>query len=203
MNHSIELHERIGVSDHVRAETEIDAVIYRQEFERHRAEYLKTKTGGELILAFIFLQIYVECFLHQNMRRVVESEFKPPREGVRATWLDGERRHVPDKIENFATLFFSGESSRVRQLVDCIKDRFAKITYIRNLFAHGHKVAAWSDSTGGSGSTPARELLIEARLNQVATEINELGSAWNELLDDIQPQCNALRGVGDFKFSHL
>lgn len=29
----INLHETIGVSDHVKAETEIDAVIYRQEFE--------------------------------------------------------------------------------------------------------------------------------------------------------------------------
>ena len=92
MDISINLHDSIGVSDHIKAETEIDAIIYRQEFERHWEEYLKSKSESELILAFIFLQIYIEYFLHQNMRKIIELEFKPPRDAAHITWLSGEKR---------------------------------------------------------------------------------------------------------------
>ena len=203
MDLRINLHETIGISDHVKAETEIDAIIYRQEFERHRAEYLKSKTESELILTFIFLQIYSECFLHQNMRKVVELEFKPPRDAVHTAWLAGEKRYIPEKISNFITLFFAPVPNPIQQLTNIIKDRFGKISYIRNQFAHGHKVAAWSDSDGSSGSTPAKSLLTEAQLIQSIAEVNELGLAWNDLLDAVLPQCKALKREEDFKFPSI
>jgi len=38
------------------------------------------------------LQIYIEYFLHQNMRKIIELEFKPPRDAAHITWLSGEKR---------------------------------------------------------------------------------------------------------------
>lgn len=203
MDYSINLHETVNVSEYIKMESEIDAVIYRQEFERHRAEYLKTKTEAELIFTFIFLQIYAECFLHQNMRRVVMMEFKPPRDSVYTTWLAGEKRYVPEKIDNFATLFFTPVPAIVQQEIDTIKDRLKKISDIRNLFAHGHKASSWSDSTGNSGSTSAKSILTETQLIQSVTEINELGKSWNDLLDAVMPQCKALKRVDDLKFRSI
>jgi hypothetical protein len=200
MDYSINLHETVKVSDFVKAETEIDAIIYRQEFEKYRQAYLKDKSDHDLIFCFIFLQVYIECFLHQNMRRVTEMEFKPPRDHILTAWLNGERRKVPQKIDDFTANFFSPIPADVQHLTDLIKDRFGNISSIRNLFAHGHKVASWSDSDGNSGISPARSLLTESQLNQSIDEVNELGSAWSDLLDKILLQCKALRRVDDFKF---
>lgn len=203
MDYSINLTENIRVSDFSRVETEFDAIIYRNEFEQHHQEYIKTGSESELILAFIFLQIYVECFLHQNMRRIVELEFKPPREVISIQWLENEHQKIQLKIEKFITLFFSSARSDIKKLTDCINDGFNKISYIRNQFAHGHKIASWSDSHGNSGSTPAHSILKKDQLNQTIIEINESGSAWNKLLDNVLPNLKVLRGVINFKFSNL
>jgi len=200
---SLNLQENINISEYVYTEIELGAVIYRREFEKYHQEYLKSKSGSELIFSFIFLQIYVECFLHQNMRKIVELEFKPPRDGIYTKWLQGEHRYVPVKIEEFATLFFLSVPTNIKRLIDCIKDRFENISDIRNQFVHGHKIATWSDSRGNSGITPARSALIEKHLSQSIIDVNELGVAWNNLLDDSLLQCKALRHVESFKFSNL
>lgn len=199
----INMRESINISDYLKIETEVDTIIYRQEFERHRSEYLKTKTKPELIFTFILLQIYIECFLHQNMRRIVGFEFKPPRDGIYTAWLEDEEKYIPAKIDNFATLFFSSAPNHIQQLIDTIKDRFGKISHIRNQFVHGHKVAAWSDSEGNAGSTLAKSLLSDVQLTQSITEVNELGLAWNDLLDAVLPQCRALKRIDDYKFSNI
>jgi len=203
MGYIIKINDSIGVSEHIKAETEIDAIIYRQEFENHRTEYLRAKKESELVIAFIFLQIYIECFLHQNMRKIVELEFKPPRDNTCSTWLGGEKRYVQAKIDNFATLFFAPVPDDIQQLLIIVKDRFDKISDIRNLFAHGHKIAAWSDSDGNSGSTQAKSLLTETQLNQSVAEVNEMGLAWSTLLDRILTRCKGLRGVDEFKFPSI
>lgn len=203
MDYSINANDTIKISEYMRGESEIDAVIYRQEFEHHRAEYLKTKTDAELIFTYIFLQIYAECFLHQNMRRIVELEFKPPRDSIHTKWLNNEKRYVPEKIDNFATLFFTPVPAAIQQPIDIVKNRLKNISDIRNLFAHGHKASAWSDSEGNSGSTPAKLILTDSQLTKSLNEINELGISWNDLLDAVVPQCRALRKVDEFKFHSI
>jgi len=203
MDHSIEVHDSINVSDHVKVETEIDAVIYRQEFESHLSIYMETQSESELIFTFIYLQIYIECFLHQNMRRIVNMVFKPPRENISSEWMKKESRKVRDKIDAFGTIFHDPMSGQIQGLVDTIKNNFSRVSYIRNQFAHGHKVSAWSDSDGKSGKTSARELLTNERLAKAISEVNELGFAWNTLLDNILPQCKSLRTVEDFKYTEI
>ncbi|MEA2113255.1 MAG: hypothetical protein U9P63_01175 [Patescibacteria group bacterium] len=197
------LHENISVSDYVKAETEMDAVIYRQQFEKYRRNYLKTKSKSELIFCFIFLQIYIECFLHQNMRRIIELEFKPPRDNVCTSWLKKEHQFIPKKIDDFTATFFSSVQPNIQKFVDCIKYSFTNVGNIRNLLAHGHKVSSWSDSNGNSGTSPTPSFLTESQLNQSVSEVNKLGVAWNDLLDNILPQCKALRRVDDFKFLNI
>lgn len=203
MEHSFLIHESIGVSDFFEVKTEIDAIIYRQEFEKYRKVYQDTKSEHDLIFCFIFLQIYVECFLHQNMRKIIELEFKPPRENVLTVWEKAEQRKISEKLDNFITHFFLSIHPEVQVLGALIKDNFKRISYIRNQFAHGHKLSSWSDSDGKKGNTKARSLLTESQLTQSVNEVNELGSAWNDLLNKILPQCKALRGVDDFKFSKM
>lgn len=203
MHHSINLNESIKASDSFKIETEIDAIIYRQEFELHRKNYLKSKNESELIFTFIFLQIYVECFLHQNMRRIIQLEFKPPRDAIYMEWLACEARFIPAKIDNFVILFWNPIPEDPQKLLESIKDNFKKTSYIRNQFVHGHKVSAWSDSEGSSGFSPAKLLLTDEQLAMSVTKVNELGVAWNHLLDKTLLQCKALREVESFKFISL
>ena len=51
--------------------------------------------------------------------------------------------------------------------------------------------------------TTARTLLTDAQLTRTEKEVNELGIMWNELLDQIQPKCNALRRIDNFKFQNI
>ena len=199
---SINVHDEVSVSGSLRLELEINAIIYRSEFEKYRQAYLVSKTENDLIFCFIFLQIYVECFLHQNMRQIIGLEFKPPRDYVCVRWNESqaERRHIPQKIKNFPTLFFAPIPIEILNLIDLIVSFFEKITYPRNKFAHGHKVASWFDSENGRGDTTARLLLTEERLKQALSEANELGVAWNDLLGKILPQCKAQRQLDDFNF---
>jgi hypothetical protein len=212
MDNSIHLHEDIGVEEYIKAEIGIDAIIYRQEFERHRSEYQRlkaeddnSKTEAELIFAFIFLQIYIECFLHQNMRRIIKAEFEHSNKVLYEAWLAGEKRYVPAKLDVFVNIFFNPNPPHIIiSLVNIIKDNFGKISHIRNLFAHGHKISSWSDSEGNHGATSAKLLLSESQLNQSLKDMNELGVAWNDLLEGVRPQCKAInkesKFINDLKF---
>lgn len=196
-------HEDIKISEHIRIETALDASIYLEEFVRHRIKYFQSKADSELVFTFIFLQIYIECFLHQNMRRIIDFEFKPPRNNIQLQWANAETLNIREKVDNFITLFFAPVPQQVQSVGGIIKNHFKQINDMRNLFAHGHKVATWSDSDGNSGSSTAKLLLTEAQLAQSVFKVNELGVAWNALLDAVLLQCKALRGVEDFKFPTL
>lgn len=202
MDYALNLSEHIGISDFSRVELELDSIIHRNEFEKFRSEYLRSNAEKDLIFTFIVLQIYVECFLHQNMRRIVDLEFLPPRQSVRDEWMSGENRDARKKIDHLVKLL-DMDPSATAPLVNGIKNKFTNITDIRNLLAHGHKISSWSDSSGVSGITEARSLLTRDQLTQTEKEINELGSQWNELLDQIQSECKALRRICDFKFQNI
>ena len=195
--------EKLKISDAVRIEVGIGEGIYRIEFEKYRDLYLKDKSEHDLIFCFIFLQIYIECFLHQNMRRIIEFEFKRPRENVVTEWTIGEDRNVGEKIESFCSLFFTMVSADMQENIGIVKDRFHRISYPRNKFAHGHKVASWSDFDGTHGISEARSLLTIKQLDKTIKEANELGSLWNELLDRIFPTCKSLGKMEDFKFKKI
>jgi len=205
---SINIHDSVKITDikpHIRVEANIGALIYKEQFEKHKAKYLASKREAELIFTFLFLQIYVECFLHQNMREILQFEFKPPQDNVYTDWItyDNEKRSVQIKLGSFASIFFNPISPNIQPLIDFIIDRFVKITDIRNLFAHGHKIAHWSDSQTGSGVTKARSFLTEIQLDQSIAEINELGDAWNLLADEIFKKCQKLKKIDDFKFKYV
>ncbi len=203
MDLKINVSENAGISEYVKAETEIDAIIYRREFERHEQEYQKAQSDPELVLAFIYLQIYVECFLHQNMRHIVEMEFKPPRDTVAKDWENHEKDDVRQKLDSFIGKLFPTVPANVAQLTQTIKDNFGKVCVMRNYLAHGHKVAAWSDSDGNSGMSRAKSLLTSAQLVQSKADADALGLAWNDLLDLVLAQCQALQRVDSFKFKNL
>jgi hypothetical protein len=194
MDHALHLSEHVGVSEYHCATREVDAVIYRNEFLKFRQ--------SELIFSFIVLQIYIECFLHQNMRRIVELEFKPPRKVIFDEWITKERRYVPQKLEHFINLFDLPPSESL-YLVEGIKDRFKNISDIRNLLAHGHEISEWSDSEERASKTEALAILTKSQFAQTEKEINELGLMWNELLDHVQPRCKALNRMDDFKFKKI
>jgi len=202
MDYALNLSEHIGISDFNHVELELDSIIHRNQFEKFRSEYLRSNEEKDLIFTFIVLQIYTECFLHQNMRKIVEMEFLPPRQTIREEWTLGEGRDAREKIDCFVKLFRIAPSASLRP-VSVIKGRFTSLTDMRNLLAHGHKISTWSDSSGNSGTTKARSLLTRDQLTQTEKEINELGLMWNKLLDRIQPECKALRRIDDFKFKNI
>ena len=149
-----------------------------------------------MIFTFIALQIYAECFLHQNMRKIIELEFKHAGGTINNDWIKGEKRFIPEKLVAFHEIFLKTSLSEVQT----IKENFGKISYARNLFAHGHKVATWSDSDGNHGISAAQSLLTDQQLEKSIFEINEMGNAWNKLLDDITPQLHHMRQTATIGF---
>ena len=199
---NLNVSEGVTITEHIEIELETDAVIYRNEFERHHAEYLNTKTKDELILSFVFLQIYVECFLHQNMRRVIEREFKHTGKIILDDWFcsEAQLKYVPQKLDKFVKVFFPKPKETDRLLINAIKSKFHDINEIRNFLIHGYKIASWSDSGGNSGQSNINFFLSEVQLSKSINEMNELGNAWNNLLDNIFPECKCSTSFDDFKF---
>lgn len=200
---SVKLDETVTISESHREELELDAIIYRNEFEKYRQAYLVKNNESDLIFSFIFLQIYIECFLHQNMRRIIGLEFKHAQNHLDRRWLKQEKRFIPDKINNFHSLFLAPLSPKVLEDTEEIEVLFKAITSPRNEFAHGHKVASWFDSNGGKGNTKAKELLTRKKLHELVKHANSLGELWNNLLDAIFPRCVALQQIQDFKFENF
>jgi hypothetical protein len=195
--------DTIGVTDHCVAETELDAVIYRYKFEDHYKLYKEKKTEEELIFCFIFMQIYVECFLHQNMRKIVELEFKHSKGYIYEKWSSREKKYVWEKIDRFSSLFSAPLTEAMCNNIEAIIEKYNNISRIRNGFIHGSKVATWSDSDGKMGSTPASSLLTEKQLLKSIDDANNLGLSWDSLLDEIFPQCKSLRTINNFKFLQI
>lgn len=198
----INVSDQINISEYINAKFEIDAVIYRDEFFYNYKEYLKTGLKSKLIFSFIFLQIYIECFLHQNMRRIIELEFKNNKKDIYLEWIKKEKNPIEFKMEDFVKIFFSLQDD-IENLKKIIKDEFKKIKDIRNMFVHGHEVATWSDSSGDSGETDPHSFLNVAQLNKSIDEVNMLGNTWNSLLKNILHQCVALKKIEDFKFKKI
>lgn len=193
----------VNIEETIEMKIFIDPVIFRREFRRYQKRYLAFYDQNQLIHAYLFLQIYIESFLHNYMRHVVELEFKPPRHSVVINWRNNERDKLPIKLEKFATLFFTPVPKNLIDQVDIIKSRFKNVSDIRNMFAHGHEVSIAMTTTGKGVISTAGKKLAPWELKQTLIEVNELGLAWNELLSIIQPHFKSLRMIKDFKFKML
>ncbi len=202
-DYAINLQETLSIQDHWRAETMVDAIIYRNQFDKYHQAYLQTGSQEDLIFSFIFLQIYIECFLHDWMRQIVRMEFKPPRDNVMTEWMRGEGRMVWKKIDNFIELFFGAQPTAVHEIGEQIKAHLKNITDIRNLLIHGHSIAEWSDSDGNTGISEAKSFLTAEKLDSTVSEANELGKLWNQVLDEIMPRLQALKRVSDFYYKEI
>ncbi len=204
-DYAINLEETLSIKDHWRAETMVDAIIYRNQFDKYHQAFLQTGLQEDLIFSFIFLQIYIECFLHGWMRQIVVMEFKPPRGNICEDWVkdEQEERSIYAKINAFVKLFFSPVPDDVSDFSKKIKEIFGHISHIRNLLIHGHKISTWSDSDGDAGISEAKSFLTLEKLNSTVTQANELGMLWNQLLDKILPQLKALQRVSDFKYKEI
>ncbi len=195
----MKIQETISVKEEIAFEVFIDPVIFRREFIRYKKRYLSLYDQNELVHAYIFLQIYLECFLHSNMRHIIELEFKPPRDAVANNWQKKEKDKLIKKLDTFNSCFKT-TPKQVQDITNIIKLKFQAISNIRNMFAHGHKISMGMTSNGHGIISPAATKLALWELKKALTDANELGKAWNSLLSFIQPKLKALRRVRDFKF---
>ncbi len=195
--------EEIKILDTCQTELELDAIIFRIEFIKRFQNYQENQSEENVIFCFIFLQIYLECFLHQNMRTIVALEFLGDREAITKTWNKRERRYVPEKLDNFLCLFSLSSSQSATNNTEIIKDGLQTITKIRNTLLHGHKIATWTNSRGEQGISDARLMLTPDNVDLVRDVVNNTGKAWNNLLDEVFGSCKALRKINDFKFQSV
>ncbi len=193
------VHESLTITDNLRAELEIDAIIYRNEFDKYYSQYIKSEENKDLIFTYIFLQIYLECFLHQNMRRIIGLEFKTANSDTYKEWMSGEGRLIRDKIKPFIANFYNPVPSPINLKANELLKSFAIINRIRNKFLHGHKVSEWMDTELGAGKTEAKQMLEFKYFIEVLYNMNTLINAWNHLLSEIQEKCVILRSTNDFK----
>lgn len=195
--------ENIRIKDSVSFLLETDAVIYRQELEKYWRDYVVSKTENTLIFMFIFLQIYIECFLHQNMRRIIRMEFQHIDPRLYKEWQDKEDGFVKDKVYFFASSFES-KNNNLRELESNLVKNFKFITSIRNKLIHGHSISeSMTDNIRAKSKT--KELLNYEYFQKSIEAANNIGKSWNEILDVIKNQFKALRkeGIGNFKFEFI
>ena len=210
MDHKITLEETINIREEIAWELETDAVIFRNEFNYYLEKFKKDKSEHILIFVFIMLQIYVEYFLHQNMRRVVKLEFEntKSKELKYKKWIElkNEKLSIGKKISHFIQCFSLESDDEVIDIIKEIEIIFKEITDIRNLLVHGHKIylAGNADSSYIEVSE-AKGYLDEDVLIEIIKNINNLGKNWNKLLDLASSNCKALntKRIGDFKFDSL
>lgn len=213
MNHKITLEETINIHEEIAWELEMDAVIFRDEFNYYLEKFKKDKSGKMisdkiLVFVFIMLQIYVEYFLHQNMRRVIKLEFENTKsnELKYKEWIElkNEKLSISKKIPRFIQCFSLESDDKVIAIKKEIEIIFKEITDIRNLLVHGHKIylAGNADSSHIEVSE-TRGYLDETVLIEIIEDVNNLGKNWNKLLDIVFDKCKALKKIDDFKFNNL
>lgn len=193
----VSLKESVNIQDSNSVVIEKDAIIYLNEFLKYKEAYEKEGMDETLIFAFIFLQIYIECFLHQSMRRVMHMEFGFKEPVLFQQWDSSEEKmYIGKKIE-FFTSFFMPEEQSIESKKIIVKS-FNDIGQVRNKLVHGYKLSR-GIANGKTHKSEALSLLNIESLQKSLQSANELGSAWNDLLDEIFKACRALRSVDDFK----
>lgn len=206
MEHKIILKEKIKIKDSMAWELEVDAIIFRDEFNYYLEKFKKDGSEKTLVFVFIMLQIYVEYFLHQNMRRVISLEFKHNDKSKYEEWTkeESERFKVNKKLSHFIQYFSLENNNEIIVVKEEIEIIFKEITDIRNLLVHGHKISlAGNTDSSDIEVSETRGYLDKDILIEVIANINQLGKNWNNLLDLILSECKALRKIDDFKFSNL
>lgn len=206
------LKENMNVSESVAWELTTDAVIFRAQFEKYRNQYVaqSIEEDHSIIFAFIFLQVYVEYFLHQNMRRVVTLEFRNTDQKKYQKWMDNERNFIEDKISRsgklsmFVQFFFHNSLQKISTLKKSIENNFKEITDIRDLLVHGHDISISGNIDSSKIEVShTRALLTPEELEETTGKANKLGECWNKLLEEIFDQSQSLGQVDDFKFEQL
>jgi hypothetical protein len=178
-------------------------VIFLNEFKKYYQNFKEKKEENDIIFSYLFLQIYIECFLHYKMRRVVEMEFKPPRDSIKNNWFHekNEKSNIKDKIENFSKLFFSNNEA-INEVAK-IKDNFKKITNIRNKIAHGYSIGSYSDFNGKNSVSDVKSFLNIKELESQLSNANELGDNWNLLLEKVFNVCASIKDKNLCKFKEI
>ena len=216
MDHKTTLKETINIREEITWELETDAVIFRNEFNYYLEKFKKDKSEHILIFVFIMLQIYVEYFLHQNMRRVIRFEFEHNNKSKYEEWIKNEFQYIPDKkikggikkgkISIFIEYFLLNSNHEATMTKEQIESVFNEITKIRNLFVHGHKISLSGNADSSHVEiSKAKGYLTENMLKLIIKNVNLLGKNWDRLLDLALSNCKSLniKVIGDFKFDNL
>lgn len=166
--------------------TTTDAVIFLNEFKKYYMNISAEPGNYNHFFAIIFLQIYVEYFLHQYMRLV--SNMTP----LNKNFAQFEHLHLRDKKDEPWT----GKISKFIQCFALIDDSIAikaktdmdsalkKLNRVRNSIVHGHDFS----KTFATNRDHAELSIALKRLNNTSIEIligetNKIGIGWNTILE--------------------
>ncbi|MEA2088744.1 MAG: hypothetical protein U9O55_02815 [Patescibacteria group bacterium] len=204
MDHKIILKENINICEETAWELETDAIIFRNEFNYYLKKFERDKSEHTLILIFIMLQIYIEYFLHQNMRHVIRLEFKRNNRSKYEEWIKNEKLNIKRKLFYFVKYFLLEKKNEAILAKKEIEKIFKEITDIRNLLVHGHKISlAGSADSNHIEISKTKGYLTENILKLIIGKVNLLGKNWNKLLNLVLSNCKALKRIDDFKFDNL
>lgn len=193
----------IKISENVKCELTKGPNMFLDQFYHYKELCDNDNNIKYIIFCFVFLQIYIECFLHYNIRNVVKMEFKSPRDSIKNSWVSdaNEGMYIRDKITAFAKLFFNnGEAdSEIKNIID----NFQLISDIRNSIAHGHEISEWADSSGQGQKSETMSYLNILELEKQINNVNNLGNNWNLLLNKIYSVCVNIKDKNLFKFKKI
>lgn len=214
---NIFIREKVGVKEGVGWKLEIGTSVFRKEFEYYLAKYNSTKEEKDLIFVFIMLQIYVENFLHNKIRKLVNFEFSYDHNKKERWKKDCELKYISDltdkktgkilrlgKLSSLINFWCLQENKKVGKHKNAIEEKFKKITKIRNALIHGHEIYTSGSSEDDLRVTSeTKEYLTDKNLKEIIIEVNDLSKNWNKLLDIFLKNARAIKSINMLYFEEI
>lgn len=181
--------DSIKISDNVSVTSWLSPRIFFEEYLKHKERYLKKEESKDLLLAYIFLQLYLENHFHYYLRFLIGGGMGKKID----KWNDEDS--VFKRLKYFKQFLFENDFILDQAHFKIIENNFKYISDIRNLFLHGHPVTK-TIKDNKEQISDAKRFLSRQEFNNTRKIANHLFNTWNGIILNIQKQDKLLNKSG-------
>ncbi len=163
-----------------------DCIIFLTEFKKYYKNIGQEPGNYNHFFAALFLQVYVEYFLHQFIRTMTSmSLFKEEAKALEYCPLkDRIKPPTPGKLTLFVKLFCTSLPMQIKDLIEDINKNLKILDKIRNSIVHGHDFSkTFTLDQEKAVLSPALEKIENTPIDYLIERANHIGSNWNLILD--------------------
>lgn len=181
------INDSVKITDSVSFTSWLAPSLFLKEFKSYRDNYLQKEDNGDLVMAYVTLQLFLENHFHYYLRFLIGGGFS----SIKVEKWE-EKKRVTKKLDWFSDYLLSCHFKIDWDDFSKIKEYYQEITDIRNSFAHGHPV---TETTSGNTRTSSRakNYLDRQKFNDICNEANMISDLWNKIMCQLQEQDNTLK----------